>query len=524
MLAVGAGLLASADALPHARGGETLRKGGTFRVSMFSGFPGFDHIDPALAATVPSAIVLEATCARLMTLRDAGLPEALRIVPELAARPPRVSRDGRVYTFTLRSGQRFSNGAPVTPAAFTREIARARALAPESRDLLLAEEIVAVRARGRTLAVTLRRPIPDLPAQVAISFCAVPRGLPADPEGAGAPLHSPAPYYAAEYVRGRRVVLRRNRFYRGIRPQRVDRFVIDLSRPRGEVIADVERGRADWGWAPSQDYFARGRELARRHGVNRSRFWVVPGLFLRGFVLNTSRRLFRNNPRLRRAINFAVDRPALLRERGGSLAGRLTDQYLPPGVPGFTNANIYPLRRPNLRRARALARGHLRGGRAVLYTCNIPLCLAQAQILRQNVQRIGLDVEIKVIANPFARLATRGEPFDIGWIGWLPATPDPSGLLGIFDGRQLGDPQNTNYSYFDSPRFNRLFARAERLRGGARYRAYGRLDVLLAREAAPYVAFAHDSTPTLVSARVDPRCIVLRPELDLAAVCLKPGR
>ena len=37
------------------------------------------------------------------------------------------------------------------------------------------------------------------------------------------------------------------------------------------------------------------------------------------FVLNTSRPLFRNNPALRRAVNFAVDRSALAREHGGSL-------------------------------------------------------------------------------------------------------------------------------------------------------------------------------------------------------------
>ena len=53
------------------------------------------------------------------------------------------------------------------------------------------------------------------------------------------------------------------------------------------------------------------------------------------FVLNTSRPLFKNNPKLRQAVNFAVDRGRLAREAGAPLAAA-TDQYLLPVTPGFT--------------------------------------------------------------------------------------------------------------------------------------------------------------------------------------------
>ena len=62
-------------------------------------------------------------------------------------------------------------------------------------------------------------------------------------------------------------------------------------------------------------------------------------------------------------MNFAVDRTASLRGR----AGRAADQLVPPGIPGFRDAAIYPLERPDVRKARALAVGHLRGRTAVLY-------------------------------------------------------------------------------------------------------------------------------------------------------------
>src|SRR5207248_6171362 len=52
------------------------------------------------------------------------------------------------------------------------------------------------------------------------------------------------------------------------------------------------------------------------------------------------RSLFKDNVPLRRAVNFAVDRPALIRERGGPITGRATDQYLPASMPGFVDARI----------------------------------------------------------------------------------------------------------------------------------------------------------------------------------------
>ena len=84
----------------------------------------------------------------------------------------------------------------------------------------------------------------------------------------------------------------------------------------------------------------------------------------------------------------------------------------------------------------------------------------------------------------------------------------------------IGEPDSLNYSYIDSPRYNRLLEEASRLPvGPERYRRYGELDVDIARNAAPVVAFAYDRALTLVSARTG--CVVVNPYLDLAAVCLK---
>ena len=96
---------------------------------------------------------------------------------------------------------------------------------------------------------------------------------------------------------------------------------------------------------------------------------------------------------------------------------------------------------------------------------------------------------------------------------------DPFAYLNeLFHGRFIG---TSNYSGFNQPQYNRLLEDAARRRGIARERAYANLDVQLARDAAPMVPIDFLNEATFVSKRVDPRCRVLRPALDLAAVCLK---
>jgi ABC-type transport system substrate-binding protein len=190
---------------------------------------------------------------------------------------------------------------------------------------------------------------------------------------------------------------------------------------------------------------------------------------------------------------------------------------------GFKDASIYPLKAPNLKKARALARGHLRSRKAVLYVPSIPVGTAQAQILAFDLKKIGLSVQVKSFPPPllFQKLATSGEPFDIGWIGWaLPGDRDPGLFLdSLFDGRTIGQPGFGNYSYFNSPKYNGLLGSDEKLAGPARYRAFAALDDDISRNAAPAIPYAYDNTMNLVSSRTG--CAVFNPYLDLAAVCLK---
>jgi peptide/nickel transport system substrate-binding protein len=506
----------------------------TFRVAEPGDY--IDSVDPALTGYFGDAAWLSAACASLMYQRDEPLPAGARIAPELATALPKVSADRRTYTFTIRKDARFNTGAPVTAAdvAYTIDRLLNPILKSPSAETFLAivgaQDVLdgkatsasGLVASGQTLAIRLTHPVGDFVAGAAASLCVVPAATPIDPAGLRPPVPSPAPYYVSEYVPSQRLVLERNTYYAGPRPQHVDRFVFDLTVDDDQAIDAVLAGTADYAW-PKPDVVARrAPELAQRFGVNRSRFFVQPTTFLRMFVLNTSRPLLRNNVPLRRAINYAIERRRIVRAGGGRYAGTPTDQYLSPLMPGYVDARIYPLVTPNLKKARRLAKGHTRGGKLVLYwDAGHPV--AQAEIVKQDLARIGLTVEIRSFpaALYFKKIATPTEPFDMAYAGLGGSDSDPGGwLTSLFDGASIGKPGSTNWSYFDSPLWNSALRQASRLpTSEVRYRVFGALDVRLARDAAPAAAYQLDNALALVSARTG--CVVVKATLDLAAACLR---
>jgi ABC-type transport system substrate-binding protein len=526
-----AAVLFGALLLVPAAGTHGIKEGGTFRVATATGL--VTTIDPGLPMLGVNLDLLYPACATLMAYPDKRRPAGYRLEPSLAESDPVVSANGRTYTFTIRKDAQFSDGKPVTARAFARALERILdpKMEGEVGDWLTivgAQDVVdgkaptarGVVARGRTLTLSFTKPGfgPLTVLGLMTGLCAVPPSLPVDPEGARAPLPSPAPYYVAEYVPGERLVLERNRFYSGDRPHHVARFVANLAVDLGSAVDLVAQGTFDTVFGVNAVQL-RSAELAKRYGVNKpgGQFFIEPGAGIRVFHLNTSRPLFKNNRKLRQAVNFAVNRAALAREAGFS-AEIPTDQYLLPGSPGHRDERIYPLKGPDLKKARALAKGRTRDGKAVLYTTAQTVDVSQAQILQKNLEAIGLELEIKVVADIFGKLSTPGEPFDIGRARWFGGR-DPSVLPFWFDGRTIGQPGSGNLSYFNSPKYNRLLDEASRLTGAARYRAYGELDVEISRDAAPMIPVSRVSTFAFVSARVG--CVVMNPSLDLTAVCLK---
>jgi ABC-type oligopeptide transport system substrate-binding subunit len=526
----------AAGALPSAQGSTDARAGGTFRVSFqgSSSLQAFDHIDPALAHSKESWTLLDTVCARLMRYRDVPPPQGYQLVPEVAAAPPTVSADGRTWTFRLRNGFRFNDGRRVDAHAFAQAIHRTMAPGVDSDAWLYTQAIVGadavrsgrspraagVTASGNTLVVRFTREVRSFAAWTTMPFfCAVPPTLPPSAEGVRS-FPGAGPYYVREYRPNRRIEIRRNRYYGGNRTHHVDGFDVDLSADSPEAVLDrIEAGKADWGYTPPGPAIASSRELFKKFGLG-DRFQLTPGLSIWLFVLNSSRPLFKANPKLRRAVNLALNRTeATLRS-----AEQPTAQLVPPGL-GFPEQRIYPLE-GDLAGAAALARGELRGRKAVLYAPESRLKLGLAQRCAEQLAEIGLDVEVRPIAEFVTTSAYRGrlgnadEPWDMAIVLWSPDFVDASSYVNLLlDAESAG---GTDLARFDEAPYIDRMRRADRLQGAARRSAYAKLDLELGRDAAPVVPMGVLNEATLVSARAG--CLLLRPSLVLTTVCLKRSR
>jgi YVTN family beta-propeller protein len=534
-LAFGAGSLWVTNQATTAQ--ETVDTAGVVRVEASRDFQTDPARDPELQTNY-------ATCAKLLNYPDAAWPTGTRLVPEVAASLPAVSADGRTYTFTIRNGFAFSPPRREAVTAKTFKHSIERSLDPRMggafyvRDIVgqaayesrRAAHISGVVASGDTLSITLVNPAPDFLARIATpAFCAVPLDTPIDPEGVRK-IPSAGPYYIAEHDPDKRIVLKRNPNYGGSRPRRPREIRVTIGVPRTRASADVEAGRSDYAREPPPDPRAEA-ELRARYGPasaaardGRQRYFVNPTLALGYLALNASRPLF-SDVRLRRAVNYAIDRRALARQGHPRLAGGdfpliPTDQYLPPTMPGASPERLYPPA-GDLRAARRLA-PHARG-RVVLYTCDLPHCRRQARVITSNLNALGLDVDVEEFGSLelIERAVKRGAPYDILAIHWIGDYADPSTFLNVLLDQEVEPTGNTNLSYYHDVGLARRLEQLARLPGATRYRSYGALATELARDAAPWVVYGVGTAHDFFSARTG--CQIFQPVygMDLAALCTR---
>ena len=512
--------------------------GGTLVVSVPSGISLYD---PAVADAIDDSSIEYAICSTLLNSPDEPGPAGLQVVPDAARAEPTVSDDGRVYTFVIRSGLRFSPPSNQLVTAKTFKYSIERSLSP-SRSMGLhgsgpgqqeltdvvgetaylagkAQHISGITAHGYRLTIRLTHPTPDLPQRIADSpFCAVPTDMPLKPVTGAFP--TSGPYYIAAETPGRNLVLLRNPNYHGDRPRRPRRIDVVIG-PQHPIEA-VETSKIDYAIdAVSPDQSAR---LDDRYGPHspaarrgRQQYFVSPAFSVDSVHLNTSRPLFAS-ARMRRAVNYAVDRRALARYGGAFYANASVAQmYLPPGIPGFRNEQIYPLT-PDVAAARRLAgpRHHA----AVLWCYLGAGGPRAARIIARNLAAIGIDVQVKCFPGDqyWTFMLTPGAAWDLAVDGYQGGN-DPGDYLDAYGSRVPYDA-----SHLHDPRVDALLASAGRQSGLARAFAYARIDRVLVRDVAPEIAYANEDAHDFFSARLG--CQLHQPlaGIDLGALCIRTGR
>ena len=319
-------------------------------------------------------------------------------------------------------------------------------------------------------------------------------------QGAKAPLASAGPYYVASWTPNARLVLRRNPNYSraknrfATRPANYDAIEYDANI---NLDAQVLRlGQADFaaeGISPSAH-----ADLARQYGINRRQYQVrqIPTTYY--VAINTTRGIFRD-ANVRKAINLAIDRQAMLAQRGYLAGSGRPDPPRPASRASGREHLAAEVHRLN--RAKQLMRG--RTAKALMLAGNRGASLTIPQIVKFNLGKIGIDMDVQHLASgPLSSTAGRREPFELYLGGWHADYPDPNNFVDILlNGNNIREANN-NIAYFNVPSVNRRLEAAAKLTGQRRYAAYGQLDVDISRNYAPWASYSYANNRDFVSTKV----------------------
>ena len=478
-------------------------KGGTLRVNASN--TDFPFTDPALALDTMTWSMLYTTQILLVNFPEKNGQAGSILYPEAATSFPTVSRNGKTYTFHIRPGLKFSDGSAVTAASYQR--AWERDLSPKMGSPVgvndqfqsvvvggqafldgKASKISGITAKGLTLTFQLTRANPTFTSYLVMQwFGAVKPDMPYTESGV-AVYPSAGPYYIQSRDVGKSLVEVRNPYYKGSRPANPDKIVWTMNTDQDQSLLQVKAGQADvdvQGPPPTAN-----ASLASQYGVNKQRFHVGGTSCLQYWALNTSRAPF-NSPKARQAVNWAIDRPALVR-LAGKFGARRTDQILVPGMPGYKPYNLYAFRGANPNLAKKID-PLLAGQTAVIFYPNTPLHVNMAQVIAYDLEKIGMKTKDEPIPGSiYARtLGTRGVNMDIAWSGWCADYVDPFDYINVnLDGRSIQAQNNLNFAYLNNAKLNKAMDAAANLTGTARTKSYQTLDYQIMKNYAPWVPYA----------------------------------
>ena len=416
-------------------------------------------LDPQVNYTLQYWQLYQATYDGLLGFTKAGGNSAFTVVPDLAESLPKPTNGGKTWVFKLRKGIKFSDGKPVTvndvvaslqrifkvksptSGGFYAGIVGAQACLKKPAGCTLKGGVIS-NAKANTVTINLIAPDPEFKYKLAVPHASiVPASSP--PSDAGTkPIPGTGPYYFASYNPNKQLVLKRNPYFKewskaaqpaGYPDQIVQSFGLTVE----AQITAIENGQADWTLeAPPADRLNEmGTKYASQtHVETLTAFWYAP--------MNTNLAPF-NNLKARQAVNYAIDRNALVKIFGGTKLAAPSCQVLPPGFPGHVDYCPYTKNpgktwsAPDLAKAKALVKASGTAGQKVaVLSSDDEVNKAVAVYLQSVLNQLGYKASVKPISGNifFTYVQNTKNKVQINVQQWYQDYPAASDFLNILFG------------------------------------------------------------------------------------------
>jgi peptide/nickel transport system substrate-binding protein len=416
-------------------------------------------LDPQVNYTLEYWQLYQATYDGLLGFKKAGGSEAFTVVPDLAESLPTPTNGGKTWVFKLRKGIKFSNGKPVTVADVVASFQRIFKVSSPTAGTFYAGIVgakaclakpatctlkggVSGDAKANTVTINLVAPDPEFKYKLAVPHASiVPASSP--PKDAGTkPLPTTGPYYFASYNPNKELVMKRNPYFKQwSKDAQPDGYPDEITQSYGLTveaqITAIENGQADWTLeAPPAD---RLNELgtkyaAQTHVETLTAFWYAP--------MNTNLAPF-NNVKARQAVNYAIDRNALVKIFGGPKLAAPSCQVLPPGFPGHVDYCPYTKNpgktwsAPDVAKAKQLVKESGTAGQKVAVLSSDDEVNKDVAVYLQSVlNQIGYKASVKPISGNifFTYVQNTKNKVQINVQQWYQDYPAASDFLNVLFG------------------------------------------------------------------------------------------
>jgi len=468
MAAAGCGGGSSDNGSTSAGSGGGGQEGGSISVLMGTA-P--DYLDPQLGYTTQSAEPDWIIYTGLLTYRHAGGTAGGELIPGLAEALPEVSRDGLTYRLRLRRGLTFSDGRPVRASDFAYTIMRAIRVnwggksfftsyvdGAAAYDAGRADSISGIQTDDATGDITIRLTEPYGAFSNVIAFPSaglVPRGT-AMRNLSNDPPPGVGPYMYTQASANRGFTLERNpRFARFGIP---DIPTGHLDTIRVTIVSNTQ-SEAQRVLNNDADVFDAGDTLPpallpqiESQASDRFSREPIPSTYY--FFLNTTKPPF-DNEKARQAVNYAIDRDAMVRLASGFLEP--TCWFLPEGIVGHPGSDArcpFGLDRPDLARAKRLVQESGTAGTAItVWGEERSPRREYVDYYTDLLNKLGWKAQERIIADEvyFPTIGNAKTDPQTGFADWIQDFPNPSDFYLLMDARAIQPTNNQNFSKVNDP-------------------------------------------------------------------------
>jgi peptide/nickel transport system substrate-binding protein len=400
--------------------------------------------DPAMVDEQASEFVRCLTAGVLVRInREAQEPE-----PQLAE-SFHLSSDGKLLTFKLRNGLRFSDGSPLTSADVAwslRRVLAPQTKAPVAEEFLSPGEVTVDAPDGLTIRVHLAKRIIGV-AGIFDEIAIEPANRPSEGKVTA------GPFTIAEYKRGQYLRLRRNPNYwkhdaKGVSLPYASGIRLDVLNNPEQEISLFERREYDMIDGLSPDYFAllAGKAPQSTHDLgptlNTEQLWFNQSAMA---ALPDFEKLWFQNQGFRVAVSQAIHRADLARI---AYAGHATPAYtfISPANKLWHNDQLHFPHENVADAARLLAAsGFHRNGNSLYDAAGHPVKFSiltnagnaarqkMATLIQQDLAALGIEVTIVTLDFPalIERLMHK-QDYEACLLGLSDVEPDPNSMMNIW--------------------------------------------------------------------------------------------